>query len=518
MFPTFFLFTCMKSTIAPIAISFALGIFFAHTLLPASAVWWAVVAAVALAVAVLPIASSRSSFLFRHPSCQLLMLLPIAASGTVAALVQTNTNKPYYPEKADKYDIIIMSESSEKRNLITTEAIITTGPFAGKKIDAKFSRDIFVNALPHPGHGFQIYGKLTKPNDSKTSNYSYSRQLQTRGIYHTIFIAKGNCLPKTVSLDGLSLLQQARLGALKLRHSAIETYRKAGLYGDVLAIVSAMSLGDKSKVSKDLYDNYSNTGAAHILALSGTHLTIMFLLLSFLLTHYARKWYGMALLLCLIWTYVFFTGMSSSLLRSALMLTVLSISDLSSRGRNRVNSLSIAAMLIMLDNPIAVFDIGFQLSVAAVFAIVAMFPIIQLKKRLTINKREHYLLKYLCHPLFNYLFFNLLIFLLTTPLIAYYFGRIPTYFLLSNLIIVPSATIILYLSAATLLLSFLPFAPQATAWLLNIGINAINYVLATLASLPLPYISISKMSLFTLFLSYLPVILVWKLICVIKHR
>lgn len=517
LFPTFFFpLSHMRATVYPISISFALGIFIAYMLIPTWAVWWVIAMALALCCMVMPITFSKSTFLYRHNAISLITLLPIVASGAVAALTQANLNEVDYPKHAGEYDIVIMSEPSMHNKHITAEALIASGAYKGKSVRTSFSRNIFGTTLPCPGDGYRIYCQLKRPTDFSSSNFSFSRYMQVRNIPFVAYVGNGCCKSKAITYDSLPDLQRSRLGAMALRSAAADVYRRQGLEGDALATLSAMTLGDKSMLSKDVKEYYATAGTSHLLALSGTHLTIVFFLVSLVFGRYSRRLPCAVTILLITWTYVIIVGMPPSLLRAAIMLTVFSITNISNRGRSQLNSLSIAALIMMIANPAVVFDVGFQLSVSAVFAIVAIYP--RLKVEDNLNDTLPLCLNNVKRWTFNYLFFNLTIFLLTTPLVAYYFGHIPLYFLLSNLIAIPAISIILYLSAAVLLFSYIPAVSQICSWCLQTSINGFNDLLMSIATLPNSYISIPKMSNGTLIETYIILIILFSLIMHISKK
>ena len=120
-----------------------------------------------------------------------------------------------------------------------------------------------------------------------------------------------------------------------------------------------MALCDKSALTKELRETYSKTGASHILALSGLHLGIIYALLSMLIV--GRRWQmitQVAIILS-IWAFVFLVGMSASVVRSAVMLTVYALLAIGHRHKMSVNTLAFTAIVMLLVTPKALFDVGF---------------------------------------------------------------------------------------------------------------------------------------------------------------
>ena len=246
-----------------------------------------------------------------------------------------------------------------------------------------------------------------------------------------------------------SRLDRSKTYFLEQRTKLLNRLSESGMDGSVYAVVAAMSLGDKSQLTKELKDTYAVSGASHILALSGLHLGIV----------------------C-IWLFVFLVGMSASVVRSAVMFTIYALLSLGHRDKMSVNTLAFAAIVMLFFNPMSLFDVGFQLSFMAVLAILLFYPLFE-----SVWSQPF---------LFDHRIFRWLWMMLTVscaaqigvaPLIAYYFGRFSNYFLLANLMVVPAATLILYLSLLVLLI-------PSFAYLLIYIVEALNRLLTGIATLP----------------------------------
>ena len=281
-----------------------------------------------------------------------------------------------------------------------------------------------------------------------------------------------------VSLKGLSRIDRSRIWFLKLRSRLLMRMRAGSadrgetFDTDAYAVVSAMALGDKSALSRELRDTYSVTGASHVLALSGLHLGIIYTLLSLLIVR--RRWQTVSQIIIIlsIWAFVFLVGMSASVVRSAVMLTVYALMSLGHRDKMSVNTLAFTAIVMLLFSPQSLFDVGFQLSFMAVLAILLLVPLF-----MRVFSLEFFMSHQFVKWLWGMLAVSLAAQLGTAPLVAYYFGRFPTYFLLTNFIVVPAATLILYLSLAVLLIPSL-------AYLLLYMVSVLNAVLTRIAAIP----------------------------------
>ena len=272
--------------------------------------------------------------------------------------------------------------------------------------------------------------------------------------------------------SSVSRLDRSKTYFLAQRTKLLDRLSESGVDGSVYAVVAAMTLGDKSQLTKELRDTYAVSGASHILALSGLHLGIIYTLLSLLLSR--RRWQviSQVVIIVCIWLFVFLVGMSASVVRSAVMITVYALLSLGHRDKMSVNTLAFAAIVMLLFNPKSLFDVGFQLSFMAVLAILLFYPLFE-----SVWSQQFLF----GHRLFRWLWTTLAVSCAAqigvAPLIAYYFGRFSCYFLLTNLVVVPAATLILYLSLSVLLIPSL-------AYLLIYIVDALNQLLSWIAMLP----------------------------------
>ena len=258
-------------------------------------------------------------------------------------------------------------------------------------------------------------------------------------------------------------VERTRQYFLNQRSRLLQRLESAGLTTDAYAVVAAMALGDKSALTHDLKDTYSRTGASHVLALSGLHLGIIYTLLSMLVV--GRRWQTVTqvIMIISIWAFVFLVGMPTSVVRAAVMLTVYALLALGHRRRMSVNTLAFTAIAMLLVSPRALFDVGFQMSFMAVFCILLFVPLF-----LRPVSARYLMTHRLARWLLSMVAVSVAAQIGVAPLIAYYFGRFSCYFLLTNFIVIPAATAILYLTLATLLL---PPLGIVLSWVVN-GLNA----------------------------------------------
>jgi competence protein ComEC len=244
--------------------------------------------------------------------------------------------------------------------------------------------------------------------------------------------------------------------------------------GDELSVLQALSIGDKSGLDRDLRAAYRNSGAMHLLALSGLHVGLLYALLVRLLAplggHRIARLFRSGLILTALWAYAVITGLSASISRAVLMISFYEISGLLSGDRDALSALFGSALLLMLLRPESPRDIGFQLSYTAVLSILLLHP--RLKGLLLTRSR-------LLQRIWELLSVSICCQATCGLLAWYYFGQFPRYFLITTLLAIPLTTATMYTIAATVsfaaLASLLPWlapvsalAVKALTWLLHL--------------------------------------------------
>lgn len=278
-----------------------------------------------------------------------------------------------------------------------------------------------------------------------------------------------------------SMIQRAQANALELRNQLVNTLSDKGLEQQELAIVSAMTLGDKSLIDKDLKNDYSRSGASHVLALSGLHLGIIYFVFSFMTARWRRRYHHWSrpvsegLILITMWSYVVLVGMPPSVVRAAIMMTVYSLLSLQNRNRSSLNALAFTAIIMLIADPMILFNISFQLS----FVAVAFILLYQGRIYSLIPSSTHPIVKW-C---WRFLSVSLAAQLGVAPLTAYYFHQISSYFLLSSLVVMVFTPLVIYLSLLFFLLMWLPVVQSLLVVPLSLLVHIQNTCLQGVSSL-----------------------------------
>ncbi len=226
-----------------------------------------------------------------------------------------------------------------------------------------------------------------------------------------------------------SLLEKGRL----YFKSALEK----NLKGKDLAIALALVLGDKSLIDSEITASFTNTGAMHVLAVSGLHIGIIMQLLMVVFGFFPRfisKQRAIIIVVVLMWAYSFITGLSPSVLRAVFMFSVLVLAQLMGKNYSSLNTLFFTGFVLIFLQPFTLFDIGFQLSFLAMLGIFLVYKPIEA----LIYTNNKILLK-----IWQGTAIGFAAQLFTTPLSLYYFHQFPNYFILSNIGLMATSGLIL---------------------------------------------------------------------------
>ena len=309
----------------------------------------------------------------------------------------------------------------------------------------------------------------------------------------------------------ITLWERGKQFSIETKEAIIGELKETGMAEEPFAVASAMTFGYKEELTKELRNDYSLAGASHILALSGMHLSIIFLMLTVLFRW--RSVVTSVIILTIIWTYVFITGMPPSLLRAATMLTIWEILRKMGRFQNPLNVLGVTMLLLLAIEPEMLWNISFQLSFLAVAAILIYAKEIEEmvespgEDLCFENKRKHWTRKSL-ERVWQLTSVSIAAQIGTMPVAAYYFGTIPIMFFITNLVVIPLSAVIICGTVLLLLTTLLPWAlpSSVVAWVMSWIIDMQNNFLHFFSSLPFTSISGVHINLVQLYLIYIIII------------
>ncbi len=281
-----------------------------------------------------------------------------------------------------------------------------------------------------------------KPN-TNPEGFDYGVYLYRKGLRATAY-ADSLHWQKTYTNTGFSILQLAS----DFRAKLLSIYKKQGIEGDEFAVLGALTLGYTDEISSELYVSYSNSGALHILSVSGMHVGIVYVIFAFLLSFLDKsaktRLLKSLIIIALLWSYAMLTGLSSSVMRAALMFSIVAFGEIFSYKSKIYNSIFFSAFLLLLINPNYIFDVSFQLSYMAVLGIVFFQPKI---KQLAFFKNKIAVWSW------DLFCVSIAAQIVTFPLGLFYFHKFSNHFLLTNFIAIPISTAIIYLSVLLFIVS-----------------------------------------------------------------
>ena len=479
-----------KSPLFLPAVTFIVGIVVGdHT--GSTAVWWAMLSVSAVAV----LATWREATLQ-----SLAILLCMASLGGVrSSSVRQQHDRVTWPDGTVRFQAVVVSEPVEKPKTVAVDVVMVSN---GRRVKCYVAKNDRSRRL-QIGDRLQVSSHVERLQEWRRGSFDYRLYLEVHGFSGQTFVWADGWQLLSPSWEGISAWERLKLHFLCYRHQLLQRYRQSGIEDEEFAVVAAMTLGDKSAMTQELRDVYAVSGASHVLALSGLHLGIIYMLLSMLVMGRRFRFVAQALVVLGIWSFALLVGLPASVVRAAVMISVYALLSLLGRNRMSVNALALAAIFILLVSPDSLFDVGFQLSFAAMLAILTVQPLLE---RLV---RREWLFD---HPVVRWLWGLTTVSLAaqvgTAPLVAYYFGRFSTWFLLTNLIVIPATTAVLYVALASLLLPVLTVVlVRIVGWL----DSALSYIAA------LPFASIEGLRPSALQVAMLYVIIVALFMIVMKY-
>lgn len=278
-------------------------------------------------------------------------------------------------------------------------------------------------------------------NVSVPDAFDYSKYMKHQGILYKCYIdSKANY---HISSHKNTL----RFYANDIKNKLIKQIRKLELNETTTSFIITLFTGDKKFIEDDTREVFSSAGVAHLLAISGLHISLLALILGLILRPFVwlnhRNIYFI-FSITIIWAFTYMTGFSSSAIRASIMTSLLFSAIMIHRKYSIINALFISATTILIFNPSALFDIGFQLSYSAVLGIICF------AKLFTFGSKDSILRK-----ASNVLAVTISAQIGTFLLILYYFNSFSISFFISNLVIIPILPFFILMTLIALIFSSL---------------------------------------------------------------
>lgn len=460
---------------------------------------------VAIAVSLMLVGAMLCVYGSRHATWR--MVYGILASGVflllgVGCYSLSRDNISYgWPSEEHVYEARVVD--SPRKRARSTLCMMQVGAMADSAGWTSVQRKVFVymestEAVDSllPGDVVCFRGKVRKPqNFTDDLDFDYARYVTMQGVSGTVYLPSSQW--KRVGEGHLTLRERL----LRFRLYLQEHYMHSTFSDDALGVLAALTLGDKRLLSEETRAAYSDAGAAHVLALSGLHVGVIYAMLAFMISGVVRqrgmRWLRELLIIGVLWTFALMVGMSASVVRAVFMCTLYILARWISRDSSSISVLSLAAFVMLLAHPLYLFDVSFQLSFMAMAAILWLEPYVETFLH---NKRLPWLLAY---PI-GIIGMSLVAQLGTFPLALYHFGTFPTCFLLTNLVVIPYLNIVLLLTVAwwTLVLLGVPLSNQLGQLLQHLT-QWMNDCLAYIGQWPHAVLHITEYSAMATMFTYL---------------
>lgn len=399
----------------------------------------------------------------------------------------------------DEFYKVLIYNMKEKENSFqmegrilwrTSEEQIKSGK---QKVLLYLQKDSLAGQI-HPGNLILFKTKPDSiPKPYHPTEFNFSNYWARKGIYIRSYLKAGSwkIIPSAHKTEFKPWLELVRM-------DFVQRFKQAGLEGKDLAFVSALVLGYKDLLNDELKNDFSRSGTIHILAVSGLHVGIVYLILSVVLSFLQKHRYGkllhFLLILSSIWLYAFFTGFSPSVVRASVMFSFILLGKATNRQINIYNIIAASAFFILFFDPEIILELGFQLSYLAVISIVYFFP--KLKGLFPVkNKILSCIVDLILVPISAQI--------LIVPLSIYYFHQIPLLFIVSNFIIIPTIPVLIYSSIMLLIfpgINFLSSFLANSIHYINLLIFYVNHQISSWPSAVIDHLFIDVFEMILLFL------------------
>lgn len=339
---------------------------------------------------------------------------------------------------------------------------------------------------PKVSEEFLVQGRLY-PFDSPEypKEFDYAWYQKCNGIMHKIYLDdSGYTKIHTGKSNSLYLHSQ------QIREKLLNYYRMFDFSPEQIAVLSALTLGYRAELDTELKASFFNAGAMHVLAVSGLHVGILYLILNYILfflnKRKATTWIKVAIIICLLWCFAWISGLSPSVRRAVILFSFITIGHTAGKKISNFNLLFVAAFINLLFFPMDLYTVGFQLSYAAVFSIIWLYPYLN---------HVLYFKPVIIRKIWSSIAVAIAAQLGVLPIILFYFHQFPVYFWLSAILVIPMAGIILALSVCFIGVYSIPvislFMAKIIKFVLLIFISSIEFI-GKLPGATINHISIDK--------------------------
>jgi competence protein ComEC len=322
----------------------------------------------------------------------------------------------------------------------------------------------------HPGQyiSFLYHGSVPE-NNPLPGGFDYSTWLKQKSIHRVQFTQKYEIICT------LNTINYPRRLIFRIQKGIQEVYKTYLKNKVTRGLIEALIFGIKDELEESTTKIYADTGTIHVLAVSGLHVGLLFMGMQLITKPIRKKWPKFAIQMAGLWLYVFICGAEPSILRAGIMLSVVAWGKSIKKNTSVFNNLGLAGILILLFQPNELFNAGFLLSFLAVGGIAWLHPILC---RILAFKNTY------LQKIYEFSMVTLAAQIITLPVTIHLFHRFPTYFLISNLLIIPLTTLITFGGIILLLISPVTVASELLGDLIEKTIGLCNAIAQHMSQWP----------------------------------
>lgn len=401
------------------------------------------------------------------------LLISITGYLNIALFKEKLKKDSKYPETFIIGKAYISEIISEKENLITAIIKLKCDKLSrSKKILAYIEKD--KEKTVKQGDFIEFNGFMKKINPSPyISSYYRLNFFYYKNIHYFI-----NLKLKDYSISNKNCDVDLIVLFKRLQSRVSESFNNNYIKRENASILEAITIGIKSNISPDIKQVFINTGTIHVLAISGLHVGIIYVLILYIikLFFYKIKYiYRFIIVILLLWFYCLLAGARPSIFRATLMFSLFQISNIIDKSANNFNILLFSAIVLLIINPSNFYDHGYYLSHLAMAGIILLYP--YLSKMLEVKKKVPlYFWQLFCVSVSAQIF--------TYPYITYFFKQGSIYSCLSSLIVIPVLPFIIIASIFFIFFTFFDIKIYLLGKILNFLVSFLIEVLKIINNLP----------------------------------
>ena len=429
-----------------------------------------------------------------------------AIVGSFVIIYNENKYSDFYEEnKHVKIYAVVLSEPQISDYYIKYKIKITDGKYKDRLLLLNVKQNKIDKFLEY-GSKIVINGKYKKPEIQRnTYGFDYQKYLKSKGIQGSIICSDTNIkiIDAKYTNSFLCIIYKVKV--------TIKDRLKNWLDIDNAGLIIGMLLGDKNEIDKQIVSNFKLSNLSHLLAVSGTHISYIILILSFAVKKTGiTKRIGYLLIIAVLFSFSILVGDTPSVVRATIMVSLIFFSKIIYEKADIFTNLAVSSLIILIKNPYSVWDIGFQLSYLATIGIILFYSIIFDFLNTKINN-----LKILNEIIALSISAQLFI----LPVLIYNFHVLPLNFILSNIFATPLFAISIVL--AIVMISFGSIwnpMGEIVGFILNKILTCFNYITNVISNIPFSNITVIRPNFTNIVIYYIVLISSYELAKIIKRR